>query len=107
MASDYLKLAMDPVFHGSLYELQQSAEELAALGGRALKALEDAMSQGHVVRQKTLAQVWRDLEDAGFVHVREKFDICGTEYTITPSLFGEEAAEFLWEMRESDKNWPM
>lgn len=98
---------MNPVFHGSFYEVQQSAKDLAAVGGRALRELDDAMSRGHVVRHKTLAQVWRYLEDAGLEHVREKFDICDTEYTITPSLFGEEAAEFLWEMRESDKNWPM
>lgn len=98
---------MAPIFHASLGDLEQSAQDLAALGSRSLKALEVAMSNSQVVRrQKTLSKVWRDLEDSGFVHVREKVDLCGTQFTITPSLFGEEAAEYLWEMQESGKAWP-
>lgn len=94
---------MEIIFHASLSELEQSAQDLAALGSRAFKALEEAMTQGHVLRHRTLSRVWRGLEDQGFVHIRETFDLCGTHYSITPSLFGEEAAEYLWEMRESDQ----
>lgn len=75
-------------------DLEQSALCLRKLGAPARKVL--AISVEHTgVTRKTLSAAARQLEDAGFMFIRDHSSLWEQSYELVPSLLGEEALEAL------------
>jgi len=77
-----------------------SAELLRSMGGRARNLLADCVEQQGVSRTKR-SKVSSDLEDAGFVIIKDSDDLYDQVIRISPSFAGEEALEMLEQIEES------
>ena len=75
-------------------DAQAAANQLMGLGQVARRLLEECVEKQGVKRKKASAAAVR-LNDAGFVFIRETGEQWEPEITITPSLAGEEALEWL------------
>lgn len=87
--------------HETEADVRSSAGILRDLGGRARRLLEECVEHQGVTR-KSLSQAAQQLDEAGFVFVRETGYVGESSFAITPSLAGEEALEVL-EVMEAGK----
>lgn len=71
-----------------------AAHSLRALGGRARNLLAECVEHQGVTRTKR-SKLSDDLENAGFVIIKDSDDLYMRDIRISPSLAGEEALEML------------
>ena len=88
--------------HETENDVIASAEKLKGLGSRARSLLEECVQLQSITRSKLTADIQK-LNDAGYVFVREYRDSWKTELTITPTIMGEEALEYLENMGPKSK----
>ena len=80
--------------HETVADALAAAVILRGLGNRARRLLEECVESQGVTRSK-VSQATQQLDEAGFVFVKEVGDLWETTFVITPSLAGEEALEAL------------
>lgn len=96
-------VALSSVFllaHDSVVDLEQSALYLRKLGPPARKVLSAAVEHTGVTR-KAVSEAARQLEDAGFLFIRDHSSLWEKSYQLLPSLLGEEALEALETLQDS------
>lgn len=91
------------IAHESEEAANHSAALLRSLGTPARKLLAECVEHQGVERTK-LSKAANDLEDSGFVFVREIGGFYATGYSIKPSLFGEEALEALEVLQDQEES---
>lgn len=80
--------------HETVADASAAAEILRGLGNRARRLLEECV-ENQSMTQRKVSQAAQQLDEAGFVFVKEVGDLWETKFVITPSLAGEEALEVL------------
>lgn len=82
------------IFFKTDAEAHSAAEDLRALGGRARRLLEECVETQGLTRT-AISKACQQLEDEGFVFVRDNGTLYLAEYHLSPTLAGEEALELL------------
>lgn len=82
--------------HCDLEAASQSALELKAMGGNALKLLEECVAEQTIERSK-LSAAAKMLDDAGFIRINESDLSITARYKLSSTLTGEEALEYFHE----------
>lgn len=80
--------------HGTEEDVKASSTELKKLGSNARRMLSECIEH-QIATRKKISSTLESLYDAGFVFIRETGTQWNPELTITPSLAGEEALEYL------------
>jgi hypothetical protein len=80
--------------HDTEEDAQKSAKELRGLGMRARRLLEECVADTGITTT-VVSRAAQQLDNCGFVKIRDTEDMWNREFTITPTLLGEEALEFL------------
>lgn len=80
--------------HETEADARAAAEILRGLGNRARRLLEEVVEHQGVTRSKISLSA-QQLDESGFIFVRETGDMWEPCFLITPSLAGEEALEAL------------
>ncbi|QRD62717.1 hypothetical protein H8Z72_23510 (plasmid) [Xanthomonas citri pv. citri] len=90
--------------HTSQEDLENSANDLAAMSPAARRMLAEIVQEGTVQRQKASPSA-EALHEAGFIFIREhgQYGMFDTGVTLTASLAGEEALEWLDRRREQKR----
>jgi hypothetical protein len=88
---------MQLIAHNSMEEAKESANVLAELGTSARKLLAEVVEKSSVNRTK-LSKAAKDLENAGFLFIRDHSNIWESEFEFSSTLSGEEALEVLDEI---------
>ena len=78
--------------HDTYDHAVESAHQLRGFSAPARKLLQECvMHQG--VKRKSLSAAARALEDAGFIFIRDVGSIWEEQFSLSPSLAGEDALE--------------
>lgn len=86
--------------HENMEAAEASARHLQSLGGHARKLLAECVEHQGVTR-KSASRAAHQLSDAGFVFLTEGPDHWLPEWSLKPSLAGEEALELLEQIEEA------
>lgn len=93
---------LNHVFLLSEAEAQVAIQDLASLGIRARKLLEECVKETVITRTKISAAA-QALGDAGFIHIRYIGNVFTSEYEIKASLWGEDALAMLEQQEDQGR----
>lgn len=94
-----MDITMDVANDHTQEDVKAASEELMKLGFRARLFLAECVEE-QIVTRKKISKAANSLHDAGFIFIRDSGTQWELEWTITPSLLGEEALEFLERQEE-------
>lgn len=85
------------IAHATIDEAKESATVLMELGMSARRLLAEVVENSTMKKTK-LSKAAKDLENAGFLSIRDRSSIWESEFELRSTLSGEEALEVLDEI---------
>lgn len=87
------------LIHESMDDAVESAKALQSMGWRARKVLAEVVETSGIVRT-TVSRAAKNLEDVGFLLIRDIGNGWDNKFELVPTLFGEEALQVLDEIED-------
>lgn len=82
-------------------DLEDAANRLQTLGKGAIRLLQECVEE-QTIKKKKISEIAEKLCEEGFLFIRDQSDCFASEFTLSPTLEGEEVLEAL-EARKNTK----
>lgn len=81
------------IAHETENDVRDSANALSSLGNRSVNLMIDVVTE-QGVSKNTISKTILDLENQGFVRIKDASTLWQKSFYITPTLLGEEALDY-------------